>query len=89
MDSKYKTLHLECDCTIHGLRLSYWDDDPDEVYLSFWIEEFYARQTGFWDSLWNRIKIAFKVMCKGDYFLHEIILNKKDMKRLKEYVGRF
>lgn len=90
MKEKSKSLFIKCDCHCCGLSLESWDFDNDCMYMSFWIDEFYAYQSeGFWRNLWERIKLAFKVLRKGDYFLREVAIEKNDVQKLKEYFNQF
>ena len=61
----------------------------DELYLSFWVFEFDARQNNFWDRLRIKAKLLWKIIIKGDYFLHELLLTRDQVEKLKEYINRF
>ena len=84
-------LYIECGCRLHGISF-FWEDEinPEEpIFINFWIEEFTARQEGILAKIWTRIKLAYKVLVNGGYFLHEIALKKGDFKRLKEFINQY
>lgn len=80
---------FECDCYMEGITLSMhrWNDEEDMLYLSFWIDEWY--QDKIWKQILNRVKLAWKVLVGGDYFLKEIILKRKNVERLKNELSKF
>ena len=88
---KNNSLFVKCDCHCCGLSIERWSEDDDETLsLSFWIDKFYAYQIeSFWSRLYNRIKLCFKILKDGDYFLQNIVINKEDMKKLKNYFNQF
>ncbi len=90
--NKEKSLFIKCSCHCCGLSIEkLWPGDGDDAMsLSFWIDKFYAYQSsGFFRNLWERIKLAFKVLTKGDYFLQDIIVEKNEIQKLKEYFNQF
>ena len=84
-------LFIFCDCGgCSALELSFWEEDDienDQVFLSFWSPYFYSYQEGIFGNLFKRIKIAFNVIFRGDYFLHDLILSRKDFERLRDYIN--
>jgi len=74
---------ITCDCHTHGFRVTafledYWDG---MVFLEFWVIQWYADKS-ILGNLWKRIKLAWKVLRNSDYFLHELILDRDDARRM-------
>ena len=92
MNNKRDSLFLLCEYYYIGLMLDkFFEKDPnkDKLYLSFWVSEFDARQNNFWDRLRIKAKLLWKIITKGDYFLHELLLTRDQVEKLKEYINRF
>jgi hypothetical protein len=86
-------LRIDCGCGPHlmmSLDLLWEDDENNDAtwILEFWIPEFYAKQNSILRILWERLKVAIKIVLHGDYFLHDIILYRDDLQALKEYFDR-
>lgn len=84
-----KRLFLECNCEAEALEFKYIMDDPDsddgkELWVALW-------QIGYSDpktiSLWTKLKMAFHVLKKGTLYGDQVILNKTNILRLKEWVN--
>ncbi len=80
---------ISCGCFCCELHLSYFDDDKDVVFLSFWVPKWDAVQGTIFSILWNRIKLAFKVLINGDYFLHELLVDRKDVSEIRDMMDKF
>ncbi len=87
--AKTDTIFVECDCSTHGFRVtSHIEKDWEHVvFLSFWVEEWYKDQ-GIFSNIWLRIKLAWKVLTKGDYFLHELVLPREKARSIGESIAR-
>lgn len=77
------TISVECSCNTHGFRItsSIEQDWEEAVFLTFWVDEWY-KDDGILSNIWQRIKLAWKVLANGDYFLHEIILERDQAKQV-------
>lgn len=76
---------VECKCGSEGITVEHFDD---EIYLSFWIDTWYAEQKSFLEEILKRLKIAWTILRKGMFLYQEIILTKDEAKRLYEYLGK-
>ena len=77
---KDNELHLTCSCHSHQLHIIK-DDDIDVWYVSFWIRG-YTTET----SLRYRLKCIWHILKTGRPYGDEVILEKKDIIELKEYI---
>ncbi len=77
---------VECFCGCVALEIEkLWDDTP-ELAMIFRATRFWGNQKGFWYRLKTGVKLFWKVLTRGDYFLHELIVEGKDVNRLKDYL---
>ena len=79
-----KPVYVECGCGFSGIRLT---DLEDCICLDLWMTKW--NQEGIIKSILKRFKLMWKVFRNGDYFLQEIILEKKDVENLKKYLEDF
>lgn len=77
---KENELHLSCSCHSHELHIEK-DHEDDMWYVSFW-------QRGYTtDTSWRyRLKCIWYTLKHGRPYGDEVILEKKDMLELKEYI---
>lgn len=76
-------INIPCSCGAHSININYFDDETEEVYLSFFIDRFYI-QEGILHTLLKRIKYAFLILCGKSYRFEEIVLSKEDLKKLEQ-----
>jgi hypothetical protein len=77
---KNNELHLTCGC--HSHELHFEKDSEDAMwYISFW-------QRGYTsDSSWKyRLRCIWHILINGRPYGDEVVLEKKDLEELKEYV---
>ena len=73
-----KKLILPCDCGGHHfLRFSQWDDETD-----LWLSLLQCDNMAPW---WYRIKEAMQYILGEKLFLHEVVINKENRDKLKEF----
>jgi hypothetical protein len=80
-----KRTYIECACSSaeHIIRLTYFDDDADEMYL-----EVHLTQHNFMRRLWYAIKYLFGYRCAyGDF--QEVVLNKNSVEQLAAVCNKF
>jgi len=77
---KDNELHLTCSCHSHELHIEK-DHEDDMWYVSFW-------QRGYQtDTSWRyRLKCIWYILKHGRPYGDEVILEKKDLIELKQYV---
>ena len=73
---KNKRYWIMCDCLTHALCVQ--REDEDLIDIAFWQKSFCYEQM----SLRERIKTAFRVLCKKDLYADMVILNKKEKNKL-------
>ena len=77
---KNNELHLTCSCHSHALHMQK-DEECDYWYISFWQR---GHQTG---NPWKyRLICIWNILRTGTPYGDEVILEKKDMLELKEYL---
>ena len=77
-------LRLPCDCYTHELAVSY-DKDTDCFELAYW-------QRGKGEQPWSwktRLKMIWDIITTGNPYADMIILKRKNMYKLYEYIGEF
>jgi len=72
---KRKDIYLNCDCGSELFRVSKWENEPDEIYLTL-----YSYQSDRY-SFWERLSILFG----GKTKTAEIILSRKELDKLKKF----
>jgi hypothetical protein len=75
-----KKLFIKCNCHAHGIELEKYDDE-DEIWISFWHNGFYNNNT-----LWNRIKFAWKILKDGKVSIDDFSFTVNDCKKMVEYL---
>ncbi len=79
-----------CECSSHGICIELIEDSAfsEKLYcLNFWTQEWFCNNDNIFTSAWNRIKLAYKVLANGDYFVKEIILSEESMDKLKKHIN--
>ncbi len=84
---KEETVNIQCSCNTHGFRVtSYIEEDwEDVVFLEFWVSEWY-KDDGIFSNIWKRIKLAWKVIFNGDYFLHELVFHREKARAIGQSI---
>jgi len=78
---KGNELHITCSCHTHELHVEK-DTEMDMWYVSFW-QRGYAEETS-----WSyRLKCIWHVLKHGRPHGDEVVLEKKDIKELQEYIN--
>jgi hypothetical protein len=80
-----KKTYLECDCDSaeHIMRLSYFEDDKDYVYL-----EIHLSPLGFWSRLINAAKYIFGYRSAyGDF--SDMVLGREKVQQLRDCCDEF
>ena len=78
-------IEIPCDCHMEKMVIHKFDDDEDDwdyYYLSFWVDSFYNQSILWW--FWDRVKMAWEAIRKGNYIHQEITLNKKKIIELRD-----
>lgn len=84
-DELMKTKYYECDCGDfdHTLRVSYFEDEPDQIYL-----EIHLRQKSFFKRLWGALLYALGRRSRyGDF--DEFIWSPKVVKDFRGFLKDF
>jgi hypothetical protein len=80
-------IFIYCDCHCCGVQVSQFNEIDELFFITFWIAEWYAIPSSIFSIVWQRIKLAFKVLFNGDYFLKELVLSRDNFKKLKDYLN--
>jgi len=93
-EDQEERLYLECHCGPHlAIEISKLDftdnSDEDLLSLSFWVPCFYAYQGSVFSLVWERLKLSFNILFKGEHYIHDMLLDKENTLRLKEYINKF
>ena len=76
-------INIPCSCGCHSMNITYFNDELDDIFLSFLTESFY-NQDGIIKTIWKRIKKAFSILCGKSYRFEEIVLLKEDLEKLEQ-----
>lgn len=76
-------INIPCSCGCHSINISYFDDEMDDIFLSFFVDTFY-NQDGIFKAIYKRIKKAFLILCGKSYRFEEIVLSKEDLEKLEQ-----
>jgi hypothetical protein len=78
---KGNELHITCACHSHELHFDK-DTEMDMWYVSFW-QRGYVEETS-----WRyRLKCIWHILVHGRPYGDEVVLDKKDIKELQEYIN--
>ena len=80
---KHKYLECCCNSMEHILRLSYFADEPDYIYI-----EFYLNQYPWYKRVWIAIKYIFGYRSKFGEF-GEFIFTSEKAKEFKDFLAKF
>ena len=78
-------INIPCSCGTHSINITYFNDEDQDVYLSFFMDKFYL-QDGIFHTMLKRIKRAFLILCGKSYKLEEIVLPKEDLRALEQEI---
>ena len=78
-----KKEYFECSCSGEILRVEKWDDEFEELSLSMFSLQNYPWYLPFWD----RVKLSFRILFKGEMFADDMILDKDSAKKLKDWLN--
>ena len=76
-------INIPCSCGCHSMNITYFNDELDDIFLSFLTDSFY-NQDGIIKTIWKRIKKAFSILCGKSYRFEEIVLSKEDLEKLEQ-----
>ena len=81
-----KNIYLECDChsVEHIVRLSYFKEDPVEIYLEVHLSNYRS----VIKKLWVAIKYVFGYKCAYGSF-DCVVLNKEKIEKMRDELNEF
>jgi hypothetical protein len=82
---KEKKLELWCNCQGESLVFR-WLEDYEELFISHFVDSFYARQTGILQIVGDRIKNAWRMLWGKEFFAFEILIDKKQLQEFKDFI---
>lgn len=80
-----KSYRFPCECRGHEIELSVYDDSPDVVFISAWERTGVGWISGFL----HRIKLALKVLIKGEHTTGDWIIHNKTAKQMSDVLLEF
>jgi hypothetical protein len=75
----------ECDCGSEIMHILYDDDDQD-LWISFFVNNFFAKQEGVLHLFFHRIKLAWLMLTGKEFRFYEIIMNKEKAMELMDWL---
>lgn len=78
-----KEIFIKCECGTEGVLLEK-DDDLGGFVMSFFGTSIYTFAKG---SLWQRFRLALRVMFKGRLYHDQILISKENAKEICQYFG--
>jgi len=83
-EEEIQRLFLECGCGPHvALEVEKLFDDMWN--LSFWAPCFYMTQGSIFRIVWERIKLAWQILFKGEHLIHDFILYEEELKKIQQF----
>lgn len=64
-----------CSCQAHAIEVSKWDDDYDEVHVSYWVLG--SPHTGSWRNFAQKIRDTWRLWRYGNVYIESVILDRK------------
>ena len=83
---KTTAIEVACDCHTEKLVISRFDDELDLYFLSFYVDQFYSCQR-VRTVIWDRIKMAWKALRKGNFIFHEMSFDKAKLIELRDNIN--
>lgn len=84
-ETKNTVINIPCSCGTHSIQLNHFDDDIEEIYLSFYVDRFYI-QDGILSTICKRVKQAFMALCGKSYRFEEMVLSEEDLEKLEQEI---
>lgn len=83
-----KTIHLTCDCGAHILQINSYlkYHDNNTLYYQEWDIALFDYAGLGKPTLWHRIKVAWKYLCKGTMHNDQIVLNNEEADKLNKFI---
>lgn len=80
---------IRCDCGCTIMTVEHIFDDCDDVYINFYADRWHSDQTRLYKRMWQRIKLAMKVLFNGTYLVQSIVACPDDVEKMRDYLNRF
>lgn len=83
---KEAKVYFPCDCGSEVMEITYadWVEDDECCFISFKLDAFSAKQTSPLDIIKDRVKLAWRILKGGDYFLYDLITTKEKLGELRD-----
>jgi hypothetical protein len=81
-----KSFLFKCSCGCGILQFNFWEDEYQELFISYYASSFYVHQDGLKDIIWNRIKGAWKMLLGKEYLLYDVCIHKNELQDFKDFV---
>lgn len=83
-NSSEKFIIVDCESGYgNSIKISKFTYDKDKYYyLDIYSLDFYAKQTGIFKTIFNRLKLIFLILSGKEYRMANIVLTENDIKEL-------
>ena len=89
-DKKDLIVTCKCGCgEAAHLTISHEGEEDYYAYQCFMNGNFYRDQYGIFGTLKNKLKKIWAIIQNKDYYYSDVVMNKEDFKRFKEYINQF
>lgn len=83
MTAEWKKIHkytiVFCECGGDAIMVSYFTDEPEEIFLSMWGERVVQGTT--WS---HRLRHIWRILTRGYPYEDDIVINRSDARRLAQ-----
>ncbi len=80
---------IKCDCGCTIMTVEQVFEDYNDISINFYANKWYSDQTKLYARIWQRIKLAIKVLFNGTYLVQDIVADPEDVKLMRDYLNRF
>src|SRR6056297_2892980 len=86
-----KYIYLDCACGAHAMKVTCWLDyhgNDNELYDQEWGFAMFKQEFVNKPSLWQRLKIAWKVIRTGTMHDDQLLLSTEEAEKLEGFIHR-
>lgn len=81
---KDDSIFIECECGAHALGVysTWWNNEHQEISISMFN---FGNQKR---TIWHRIKLAWKLLWKDEYYNDQVSMNNEEASKLKSFLNK-
>lgn len=88
--NKKNELIVTCECGCEeSAHIKIEEDDELYLFLTYMNGKFYNCSDSIWETVKRKCKKIWCIIRNKDYYYSDIIMNKEDFKKFKEYINQF